>query len=326
MHNKLNSLLRIGESKHEAKKEYRAMCEQKNIKYNPAASNYIHSVKTADAYRQTIKVFCKWLKEEKNEIWKTKDLSKIDKKTCYEFLKQRDSVCSAWTVSKDMAALNKLLNHDLNKQEGNLKSRRLQDITKNRQVKQYSLKCNPENYKKQIIISKSFGLRRESILGGNYQVKKDSFFRYKNNIYVKVIEKNGRYREAVCLEKYKTDVKKIVLEKYKTVELQEQKPMSVLKTELNLNKKSYEELRQLRKVEFQKAYNDSPNDCLFDKYTTKINNHRFRAEYAQELYKQLAPEEQENKLYRGYDYETLKEVSEALGHNRVSVLFDHYLY
>lgn len=64
---------------------------------------------------------------------------------------------------------------------------------------------------------------------------------------------------------------------------------------------------------------------LFDKYTKKIDNHAFRAEYAQNRYKELLTGREDRQDYRGYDREAVAQVSLDLGHNRLDVAIDHYI-
>lgn len=289
MHKQINNLIAIGTSRHEMKK----------LTGNNS-SPFIHSASTADAYRQTVNEFSSWLKNEKSDIWDTKDLSAISKDIAYEYLQERESKgLSAWTITKDLSAINKVLDLGLNKREGNLSERRLQDITRSREVKEHDFKYNQTNYSQQIDIARAFGLRRESITGGNYAVKESSFFIKNNNLYVSVIEKGGRYREAQCLESYKNDI---------------------------VSRYDVEFRDSFTKNEFIEHYVDDKNNALFDSYTAKIDNHAFRSEYATNLYKELASQK-ENLLndYKGYDSELLKEVSENLGHSRLSVVVSHYL-
>lgn len=294
-------MLNIGSSKHQAKKDYRKFCEANNIKVNPSKSAFIHSYKTADAYRQSINEFSTWLKDNKSGIWGSKDLDNLDKRVCYEYLHYReDNGCSAYTVSKDMSALNKVLNYDLNKKEGNLKERSYKDVTRSRLDSKEDTKYNPKNYSDQIEFARAFGLRRESIYGGSYQVKNISLFKNTDNdkVYCSVIEKGGRYREAPCLSSYQKQIE----QKY-----------------------NIEERQPLEKEEFIDLYNKN-DSLLFDKYTEKIDNHAFRGEYARALYNEIAENKDEIKTdYRGYDKDIVLEVSDALGHNRSSVVVEHYL-
>lgn len=288
MHQKIDSKLAIGISRHKIKKE---------LGHSP----FIHSTGTADAYRQTTNEFSSWLKNENKEIWSTKNLDSITKDVAYRYLQERqENGLSAWTVTKDMSALNKILDLNLNKKEGGLQDRKLQDITRSRVSREHDKKYNPKNYMEQIEFSRAFGLRRESIYGGNYAVKESSLFTKDDNVFVRVIEKGGRYRESPCLRSYQNNI----IEKY--------------------NIQSGESMTKEQFIESYYASKDSP---LFDEYTSKIDNHAFRAEYAQDLYDEIASQKENIELdYKGYDSSILKDVSQALGHNRLSVVVNHYLY
>ena len=300
MHQKIDSLLRIGESKHLAKQAYRQYCEENNLPWNPAKSPFIHSTQTAESYRQTVGEFCTWLKTEKPEVWQTKDLDQIDKEVAYEYLQAREQQgCSAWTVSKDMSALNKVLDLGLNKKEGGLQERSLKDISRSREQKEHDAKYNPTNYKDQIEFAKAFGVRRESIYGGQFQVKENSLFKKDGKVYVSVIEKGGRYREAPCLAEYQKSIE---------------------------SKYNITERETYTKEQFIESYYRNKGNYLFNTYTDKIDNHAFRSEYATNLYRELAEQKETvTSDYRGYDSAVLKEVSEALGHSRINVVADHYL-
>ena len=304
LNNRINDLLGIGVSKHEAKKEYKKIEEAHGRKVNPAKSNFIHNPNSASAYRQTVKEVCSWLKENKADVWSSKNLAQVNKDVCYEYLKYRDQSCSADTVSKDMSALNKVLNLELNKKEGDLQQRSYKNVTRSRVSRGMDKAYNPKNYIKQIEFAQAFGLRRESILGGDYQVKDSSLFTRGNRVYCSVIEKGGRYREAPCLDKYQD----IILERYNVVE-----------------RESFIVGKNVDKEGFKELYHNS-GELLWDKYTAKIDNHAFRAEYARDLYNQIAEQKTEIKNdYRGYDKEIVREVSKALGHNRLNVVVEHYL-
>jgi len=316
LHEQIDNLLKIGKSKHAAKKEYREYCLKNNIKINPAKAFGIHSIKTAEAYRQTANNFGEWLKSNHSEI---KYLEEITSEIAYEYLKQRENQGnSAWTVSKDMSAINKCLDLGLNKKDGDLAERSYKNITRSRlNDREYKKHCNEDNYEDQILIAKAFGVRRESIHGGKYQVKDTSLYEKDGDVFIRVIEKGGRYRESVCLDTYKQAV-------LDTFEVEEGEPMS--------------------REEFIDNYNNSGN-VLFDKYTRNIDNHSFRSEYAYELYKQIeiengrshelyekvmgyekvSEEVEPREKYRGYDKETILKISSELGHNRPSIVVEHYL-
>lgn len=300
LHQKINSLLRIGESKHQAKQDYKKYCQENNIKYNPSKTEGIHSIKTTEAYRQTVNEFSGWLKANHKEI---RNINQIDKSVAYEYLKHREnSNCSAYTISKDMSAINKILDLGLNKKDGNLQQRSYKNITRSRDTRAHDSSYNAKNYQNQILLAKAFGVRRETVLGGTYQAKDVSLYKNGDNVFIRVIEKGGRFREIQCLGQYKDEISKVF-------NVQNGQPLT--------------------KQEFQDFYKSS-NNYLFDKYTTKIDNHSFRAEYATLRYKELLEEKQRQgqeilKTYYNYDKELVLKVSQELGHNRPSVVVQHYL-
>lgn len=300
LHKKIDSLLCIGESRHQAKKDYREFCRKNDIKYNPAKTIGIYSTGTATTYREGVNDFCTWLKAEQPEVWNTKNLDSITKEVAYKYLQERDRVSSAYTVSTRMSSLNKVLDLDLTKKEGNLNQRRLQDITRSRAITKSDGKYNPDNYREGLLIAQSFGVRSESLLNGNYKVKDISIFKNQNKVYLAVIEKGGRYRQIPCLE---VNVNKVL-------------------STFNIEERDF-----LTKNEYVDLYNTS-SEYLVDKYTTKIDNHAIRAEYAQNYYKEVVQNYNvsEEEDYKGYCLPAILETSKALGHNRPSVVVNNYMY
>ncbi|MGO1653199.1 hypothetical protein, partial [Senegalia sp. (in: firmicutes)] len=256
LHQKVDSLLCIGESKHQAKISYQKYCKENNIKGNPTKTIGIYSTGSADIIRQSINNFTTWLKDEKPEVWNTKNLDSITKEVAYDYLKQQDKVNSAYTVSTRMSSLNKVLDLSLTKKEVNLRQRRNPDITRSRTITKSDGKYNPANYREGLLIANSFGLRSESLINGNYKVKDISIFKNQEKVYLAVIEKGGRYREIPCLQ-----------------ENQEQ----VLET-FDISERDF-----LSKDEYINLYNNS-STYLVNKYTRHIDNHAIRADYAVNLY------------------------------------------
>ncbi len=81
---------------------------------------------------------------------------------------------------------------------------------------------------------------------------------------------------------------------------------------------------------FKERYRNSNDDYLFSKYTKKIDNHAFRAEYARERYAELVQQKKDKgdeilNNYRNYVRQIFRLVSNDLGHCRVSVVVEHYL-
>ncbi|WP_158095166.1 site-specific integrase [Gottfriedia luciferensis] len=295
---RLKSLDRTGHSKKEAKQLYRERCQEQGVTWNPAKADGIYSFQTFEAYKKTAMDFTSWLIS--SDI-KLKDINLVKQEQVIAYLQQRQTEGkSAWTLSKDLSALNKVFGFELKKEDaGLIEKRSYKNITRSREERSYDSRYNPKNYENQILIARAFGVRRESIVGGQYQIKDLSLFKHEGRVYCSVIEKGGRYREAPCLP----SMQEKVLQAYPNIQNREK-----------FNKEQFKQLYHTSQVK------------LFEKYTTKIDNHAFRAEYAQKLYTGLAKGKQGNeKLFRGYDQACLKEVSQALGHNRLSVVVENYL-
>lgn len=302
MHNLITQKLQegTGVSRHAIKQELeRHHKETGELLKDPS----IHSINTAESYRDTVDQFAAFLREKHQDVWNSKDLSNITKEINYQFLKEREAQgLSAWTISKDLSALNKLLNQDLTKREADLSYRNTDNITRSRLERTHDRSYNANNYKDQLEFSKAFGLRRESIHQGQYAVKDISLFIKDNKVYCAAIEKGGRYREAQCLREYQ----EAILNKYNIIERE-----------------------SLNKEQFKDLYSSS-NNKLFDSYTTKIDNHAIRAEYATKLYNQILEEkgiDKQDYSYKSkkFDSEALREVSNNLGHSRISVVAMHYI-
>lgn len=299
---RLQKLDRTGESKHHAKERYRDACEASHIPWNPALAEGVYSHQTTNAYRQTGFEFVAWIKEQHPEI---RDINAITKEHAINYLQTRDTYCSAYTVSKDMSAINKLLEFNLNKKDIGLKERSYKDTTRSRTPSPEDRKYNPANWERQITVARAFGVRRESIVGGQYQVKDVSLFKRDGRVYISVIEKGGRYNEKPCLKSMQNQIEKM----YPDIQ----------------------ERGKLNKEEFKEIYRDrDSSEKLFDRYTRKIDNHAFRAQYARDYYKELVEEklasgQQIKSDYRGFDKELILKVSEALSHNRPSVVVEHYM-
>ena len=122
----------------------------------------IYSYKTYDAYKQSSKIFIKWIKTEYPEI---KNISDIDKDVCALYIQNRAKQgVSAYTYSQDIAMLNKILNVNISKEYCGVAKRSLKNITKNRIGNGYTT----NNGKMETII-KGSGLRRNEL--ANLKIK-----------------------------------------------------------------------------------------------------------------------------------------------------------
>ncbi len=268
----------------------------------------IFSHNTYNAYKQTAVEFAGWLKQSHPGI---KVMNQITKEQAIQYLQKRQAEgLSSYSVSKDMPALNKILNFSICKKEANLNNRSYKNVARSRAERQHDKKYNPKNYAKQITFAKATGCRRESVLGGQYQVKPCSVWRdFKGNIFVSLVEKGGKFRNASVLSKYKEEIEKII-------------PNITVRMPYNS--------LAMEAFHFKELYRTSGPKYLFSRYTKKIDNHAFRAQYARDRYEELVQQKmgQRGEIlsnYRGYDRDCLRQVSFDLGHNRINVVVEHYM-
>lgn len=204
---RMQDMFQPGVSRHEAKQEYKDMMGT-NKTHNRTIG--IHSYKTYDAYKQTSIEFSRYMKNNHKDI---KDISYVKQEHVIDYLKYRQkNEISSYSISKDMAALNKLFNCNVTKKIANLKGRTYKDITRSRGEKAHDRKYNPDNYADQITFAKSCGCRRESVL-----VVTPERFTWENGLPTKVFlkEKGGKPRHANILKDYQKQLKKILDNKEK---------------------------------------------------------------------------------------------------------------
>jgi len=199
MHERMEQMKCIGESRHQAKAEYAEIYgeNQRNKTIG------IHSYKSYETHKQTSKEFILFVRQNYKDI---KDVNQITKSVAVNYLQKRQTDGkSAYTISKDMAAINKLFNFNINKKEAGINQRTYRNITRSRTEKEHDSKYNPENYKYQIIFAKATGCRRQSVL----KVSPQDFSFDKNGLPNKVFlkEKGGRERHATILTEYKEELK-----------------------------------------------------------------------------------------------------------------------
>lgn len=277
----ISEITRLGQSKKEAQAEARDkyLNDHGSLEgYDIAKTHTIRSIETAKTYRKAAEQYAKWLYEEKS----INKINKVTPELAGEYLKYRDETLSAWTVKRDLSAINKIFNYDLNSKDLDLKTRNLEDIKRSRNGPDTSRPGLLEKYEEHINFILSCGCRRESITVVTY---KDIIFNEDNiAVKVKLTEKGGKYREAPVLEKYQTEF-----------------------------------------TEFVDKFSDSYSN-IFKDFDNHVASHYYRHLYAKDLYEQVCEELQPSgKMYKGYRVEVLREVSVALGHNRINVVVNNYL-
>lgn len=247
--------------------------------------NKLYSVKTAETYRQAASEFSSWIRE----VHGVNRYSDVQDQHLREYLLTRQGdEKSAWTVSRDMAALNKLFHEaKLTKESVGLKERSISNVTRSRKAEHYT-KQQLEANRDQILLSESFGLRRRTVL----DLQKSDFYKLDQRLYVAVMDKGGRYRYIECLK----DNEKAVFSAVGRVS---------------------ERTEHMTLPEWKQSHEIESHAKLFESYDKHIDNHGLRAQYAKQKLAEL--------VAGGKDLKDAKlALTRNLGHNRVSVLA-HYL-
>lgn len=288
---RMKEMCRMGESRHQAKKDYRQnICENR---YGKTVG--MHSHGTYNTYKSSIKQFVKWAKETEQGI---RNIEDVKEEHIKDYIKYREQEgYSAYTYSKDLSALNKVFGTDVLKKDCDVANRSYKNIENNREMKEHHSHINYNNYKDEITVLKSTGMRRESI-----EKVSASSFNYDSNGYPTSIrlgderayggqdmrEKGGRAREAEIPYSMRAELKEVIEHKLEENSGDTTKP-------------------------------------LFDHVPDRLGCHRFRQEYAQTMYNQYLEEHGESEQWRGYDREAMLYASRNLGHNREDVVKYNYL-
>ena len=305
---RMREMDRIGESRYQAKKDYK-----ENIEENKQGKTVgIHSYKTFGTYKSSIKQFVSWAKETEQGI---RNIEDVKEEHIKDYIKYREEQgYSSYTYSKDLSALNKVFGTDVLKKDCNVANRSYTEITNNRELKEHHNHINYNNYKSEITVLQATGMRRESL-----EKVSPSSFNYNNNGYpVSIRLEDGR--------------------KYGGQNMCEKGGRSrVAEVPANMR----EELKEVIDNKLEENNGDMYKP-LFDHVPSRLGTHRFRQEYAENTYKSYLGEhgygtrtleETEKQQYegdtstefRGYDVGALYHTTKMLGHNRLDVVIYNYL-
>lgn len=314
LQHRLGKMAKFGQSKHEAKQEARAayLREHGDLKgWNPSKVEGIFGIGTMETYRAAMEDFSKWCAEKG-----INNANRISRNDGILYLREREAQgISAWTISRDMSALNKVFDYGYTKKEVGLRERQQEDVKRSREACDHDRHAHEERYKDQMDFARACGCRRQSVERVQYG---DLVWNNGRVVAVHLTEKGGKERTAPILNEYKDRITEIA--------------------------KAMEERHD------EMVDGDLRGARIFDEYGKLIDNHALRAEYAAGLLHQLEQERAEGKplcegdfnverlcnlrgrdisddpTYKGHDRDICGMVSGALGHNRLEVVFSSYNY
>lgn len=295
----LNSLNCFGQSKYQAKQESYRQGNKGKVKG-------IYSKKTMQDYKKVAEQFQKW---SKSKGYGFKTLSDVSDSHILQYLTERqEQGKSAWTVSRDLSALNKIFDRNVSKRDTGLKSRKNADIKNNRGLgNNYRPSVYQKNQELTAFLSAT-GIRRQSITN----ITPDNAIRNTENVIIgfSVIEKGGKHRNCYVIKSKQEELTAFV-DKHLTEK--GNKPFWT-KVDKNLNTHWY-------RAEYAKSlYND----------LITANNHRqdyfegYRDTFVNSQ-KLAQATDGHGQITKGYSTESLAVVSQNLGHNRIDVVYTNYL-
>lgn len=210
IHQRMLQLEQFGESRHQAKKEYKEMFGGKHQNNNTVG---VHTFSTFEGYKQVSKQFTEWLKANEKPV---RNIEDITREHIIEYVQYRaDKGYSADTYSRDLAALNKLFMSNtseatkkITKKECGVANKSFDKITNNRELKAHHKKINLDNYKMEQLIGKSTGIRKASYT----RITPKAFNRDITGqvVSVTVKEKGGKVRTSTVLKQYRAELTKFI--------------------------------------------------------------------------------------------------------------------
>lgn len=304
LQNRLSKLARFGQSKHEAKQAAREayIKEHGNLAgYNPAKVDGIFSLGTMETYRAAMQPFAKWL-----SAHKVKNASQITKAHASAYLREREAAgLSSWTVSRDMAAINKALGFNLSKKELGLRQRKKSEITRSREETENDRRRFGK-FQDQITVAKACGCRRASIT----RITPNDCVRNSRGqaVGIRVVEKGGKERIAPVLNAYKERVTSIVDRASEA-----SKPLfAAYDSHIDNHRFRAEYCAALLKQLEQEEAHGKP---------------WFGGDLDRQNYIHLSSRDAKcGDTYRGHPTQVVAAVSGAMGHNRLEIIFSHYNY
>ncbi len=294
---RLDSLKRFGESRHAAKAEQRRQAEQRGEKLRFGAPvEGIYSHETYFTYRKQSLNFLNWCRDNKN-VGKYADLKKLQK-YANDYLNDCESKGqSKYTIATRRAALSKLFGVEIQHKTVT----RGEKITRSRLEVENDKHFSETKNADLVLLCRATGGRRSDIL----KIKPEDFKDENGLLWVEIKQsKGGKDRIAPILQQYRADVADLIAR-------------------------------------------SKPNTPIVQKISHAVDVHSYRREYAQALYRDVCRDERlqaqilanlpprienvSSNMYYAHGAkfcgkrDNIYVVSQALGHNRLSVSVRHYL-
>lgn len=301
MMKRLDSLSRIGASKH--REQVRNQTQGRGYK-----SDFIHSIRTMELYKDEASRFCVWLKE---NGYTYKRLDVIPRSVAGEYIQSRNGL-SAWTSHLSLAAINKLTGYNFTTRELGLKVRRVQDIRNNRGFA-HSRPHLEKQFAPTLRFIRACGVRRSSVSAVSY--RNFIFNKAGEPESVRVVEKGGKVNHYYILPEYRRELSDLLTSYYATHDLTA--PLFP----------NFDPHRHVNTHWYRNQYSCVLYRQLSDEAATgrPYYGGSEYLHYAIDSGKVARNIERYGSSYKEHDTEVLSLLSQSLGHFRLDVCTDHYL-
>lgn len=266
----------------------------------------IYSKKTMQDYKNVAIRFHQWTK---TKGYKFSGLDNVTDNHIIEYLTERQSAGkSAWTVSKELSALNKIFDRNISKKNTSLNPRRNDNIKNNRGFGNNYRNSVYRNNKELISFISATGIRRQSVT----VITPTDAIRNEVGTVIgfRVKEKGGKTRNCYVIKNKQKDITAFV---DKHLSSHGNKPFWN-KVDKNLNTHWY-------RGEYAHILY---NDLLIAKHNEQDYFEGYRDSFVNtSKLEQITSGHKETT--KGYDTATLAVVSQNMGHNRIDVVYSNYL-
>lgn len=257
-------------------------------------------------YKTVGNEFSSW---SKSKGYTFRALSEVKDTHIIEYLCERQTAeKSAWTISRDLSALNKIFSRSISKKQAGLKCRKNTDIQNNRGFgNNYRNSIYKKNQALTNFISAT-GIRRQSVS----TICPLNAIRNNDGTVIgfHITEKGGKSRNAIVLKSKQAEITNFVNERIS------QNGNAPFWNEPSKNLNTHWYRGQYAKSLYEELLiaKNNNQDYYVGNRSTFINESKF--EQAIQGHKETT---------KGYDTECLALVSQSLGHNRIDVVYSNYL-
>lgn len=245
----------------------------------------MHAFETRTNYQKIIMRFIDWCRDEQYVRDPGQIDARADELACLYLTERIEAGYSAWTLQTERSALRLFFQNRDLTADVELPKRRREDITRSRHPAVRDRHFQPEHWQPLIGFCLACGLRREELRDLHVR---DIYHRSSDGqLVVRVIKgKGGKRREVSVFPGREQDVLSVLEER-------------------------------------------DPDAHVFDRLPSDTDIHSYRRQFAQELYEHLSsrplPSREGRLRSAELDRDAALVVSHQLGHNRIDIIFGHYI-